>query len=783
MESKQKRMDALTKFYLPCAAGTQLDRYLKNGEANGVDTALLIEIDGDQTLTKEGLDNSMIVAKAAYSLTKVFDKTDLFVRVGPAAFFVYAVGYLNEEDIERKMKQMVRQYHLLHCEYTDYLLEHTHVGVYHVQQETEFQELLDKTVLSYDEACRNNVRYCIDSTKKASSHFPKPFSSWHINMKLADMEFASEIMCEMFDTKDSLKAISSVLKKICDYFHTQYIYESEREEDAYKVFYECRPETMLVENENLNTLPLFVGDDYQNCFINEDILACNQLNDMFHYNSFIALREKIRGAKSLIQGKLQENGAFFGYICIIDCENERVWTQSEIATFQLVVKIMNTAILQMRMLRHHHKKSSEDALTKAWNLKKFYQKAVENITTQHMENYALITMDIKNFKFINSEYGYAYGDRILVAIVEILSLFMEEKECFARIDADIFILLLNYENVDKLKQRLNLLIKKIERYNIRYELITNISCMLGIYLVKDITMDIAQMIDYANTARKSIKDSHESGIAFYNGELEERSIREHRLSSIMRQSLKSNEFIVYYQPKVNIYTNKCIGVEALVRWQKQDGTIIFPSEFIPLFEKNHFITELDMYVLNQVCLQIASWKKQKKTPLPVSVNISRVDLNRNDIVKQIVTICDYHHIERDLIELEITESVFLEDENVAVERSKELKAEGFMLSIDDFGTGFSSLSLLKDLPMDVLKLDHTFFQKKMNQREKIILTNIIRMAKQLDMTIVSEGIETKQHVAFLKSIGCEIAQGFYYARPMKISSLDLWGRFEGEDVT
>ena len=783
MENKQKRMDALTKFYLPCAADTQMDRYLKNGAGDGVDTTLLIEIDYKQFMSEEELDNSMMVAEAAYSLTKIFDKTDLFVRVGPAAFFVYAVGYLNEEDMERKLKQLIKQYHQLNCEHAEHMQKHMHVGVYHVQKETGFMELLHKASTCYEEALHTHVLFCMDTDQPYPLNFPKPFATSKINTKLADMEFAAEIMYEMYDGKDMIETIPLILRKICAYFHTQYIYEIEREDDAYKVLYECRPESMLVENENLNTLPLFVGDNYQNCFMYEDILACNQLSDMFHYDSFVALREKIRGARSLMQGKLQENRAFIGYICMIDCEKERIWTSQEIATFFLLIKIINTAILQMRMLRQHHQKSSQDTLTKAWNLKKFYQKAVENMSVGNQKKYALITMDIKNFKYINSEYGYAYGDRILVAIVEILNLYMEDEECFARIDADIFILLLNYEDIEKLKQRLNLLIKKIERYNIRYDLITNISCMLGIYLINDITMDIAQMIDYANTARKSIKDSHESCIAFYNGKLEEKFIREHRLSSIMRQSLKNHEFIVFYQPKVNIYTNQCVGVEALVRWRRQDGNMIYPSEFIPLFEKNHFIIDLDMYVLEQVCIQINTWIKQGKKPLPVSVNISRVDLKNNDIVKQIVEICDTYQINRSLIELEITESAFLENESIAIERSKELKAEGFLLSIDDFGTGFSSLSLLKDLPMDVLKLDHTFFQTQMNKREKIILTNIIRMAKQLDMTIVSEGIETRQHVAFLKTIGCEIAQGFYYARPNEINQLDLWGNFEGEDVS
>ena len=160
------------------------------------------------------------------------------------------------------------------------------------------------------------------------------------------------------------------------------------------------------------------------------------------------------------------------------------WTKKEAATFYLITHILTTALLQLRMIRQHQKKASQDALTKAWNLKKFYQKTVESLNQIHKSHDALITMDIKNFKFINSEYGYAYGDRILVGIVEILNLFIEDEECFARIDADIFILLLRYETMDKLKQRLQLLIKKIERYNIRYELISNISCMIGIYLIK-----------------------------------------------------------------------------------------------------------------------------------------------------------------------------------------------------------------------------------------------------------------------------------------------------------
>lgn len=776
MEYKKTQIDALTKFYMPCAGETQIKKYLKNGEANGVDTVLLMEFDTKQL--DDTMDNNMMVAMAAYSLTKVFDKANLFVRVGPAAFFVYVVGYLNQEDLERKMKQFDQQYLSLDPQYAKIVYGALHMGVHHVNGETHFQELVDKAGAGCVEAKKKQILYCIDTEGMSIAVYPQAFPSTTLDIKHADMNFVTT-MFQLYHAQDLNASVLQMLDEIRAFFHVQYIYVLEREDEIYKVLYECRPNTMLVDNENLKILPLFIGDAYQRCFLQEDILACNQLNDMFHYDSFIALREKIRGAQSMMQSKLMENGAFIGYICMIDCEKERIWTKKEAATFYLITHILTTALLQLRMIRQHQKKTSQDALTKAWNLKKFYQKTVESLNQIHKSHDALITMDIKNFKFINSEYGYAYGDRILVGIVEILNLFIEDEECFARIDADIFILLLRYETMDKLKQRLQLLIKKIERYNIRYELISNISCMIGIYLITDHTMDISQMVDFANIARKSIKNSHESDIAFYNGTLEEQYIRENRLSAMMHQALKDEEFVVFYQPKVNIYTNQCIGVEALARWIKKDGSMIYPSDFIPLFEKNHFIMELDLYILEKVCIQIRKWIKQGKRPLPVSVNISRADLRSQDIVKQIVKICDTYQIDRNLIELEITESAFLENECIAIDKSKELKAAGFQLSIDDFGTGFSSLSLLKDLPMDVLKLDHTFFQTKMNEREEIILTNIIRMAKQLKMTIISEGIETKQHVLFLKSIGCEIAQGFYYAKPAQIEKLDLWGVFQG----
>lgn len=176
----------------------------------------------------------------------------------------------------------------------------------------------------------------------------------------------------------------------------------------------------------------------------------------------------------------------------------------------------------------------------------------------------------------------------------------------------------------------------------------------------------------------------------------------------MKQSLKDEEFIIYYQPKVNIYNHCCIGLEALVRWQRPDGELIFPNDFIPLFEKNHFILQLDIYVLEKVCEQIREWIDHDKNPIPISVNISRVHLESQDIVYQLTHLCDKYCVPRHLIELEITETAFLENEKTAVQRATELKQAGFMLSMDDFGTGFSSLKFIKRLICRYIKIRSYF---------------------------------------------------------------------------
>lgn len=778
------QIDSLTNYFLPSSARQEIKEYSINQDTNGNDTVFLIHLDSWETWCEEyDLKRAnLLLAKFSFLLKKLFHKTDLFVRVGPASFFIYAVGNYQDEDIQRMLHS------LLHT-ITDYVSMNyrIHMGIYHVQDEKEFDSLLQCAQRVLAHAMKLDELYAVDHLEdpmEVTLQYPMEIPPYELDSQDIDMAYVSDMTSFLFGCMDLNFGIEMVLSRMCEYFQVQQIYVMEKDfdEGGYTITHDWICEGVMVENDNFKKLPLYIGDQYQYSFDERSLLVCNQLDDLYKFNSFIALRNKIRGARSLLQSTLLENGSYIGFLCMLDMKKERVWTAKEIATFSTLVKILNTSILQLRTKKFQRIVADRDTLTSAWNLNKFTDTVQKRLSIE--EPKALITLDIKNFKFINTEYGYQYGNKILMSITQILHMFIEAPDCFARVDADTFILLLFYHDLNLLKQRLVSLTKKIEQCTISYDEQARIICMMGVYLIEDPNKTMAEMMDCANTARKSIKNTHQSKYAFFNREIEALNIREHHLTQIMKQSLQNKEFVVYYQPKINIHTSRCTGLEALVRWKRSETEIIPPNDFIPLFERNGFITEIDLFVLETVCIQIKEWIDEGKTPLPIAVNISRVHLEQPDIVSQIIHMCEKYQIPPVFIELEITESAFLENEVTVIQKAKELKTAGFLLSMDDFGTGFSSLNLLKELPVDVLKLDKAFFVKIIDEREKIILTNIVHMALQLNMTVISEGIETKRQVAFLKEIGCSIAQGYYYSRPYPMEQLrnHLWNEFEGGNL-
>lgn len=281
------------------------------------------------------------------------------------------------------------------------------------------------------------------------------------------------------------------------------------------------------------------------------------------------------------------------------------------------------------------------------------------------------------------------------------------------------------------------------------------------------------MYDRANLAAKHCKGNYIRNYAFYTRQMSQEIEKEQRIVNSMKSALENHEFVVFYQPKYGLSDNQIAGAEALVRWKHPERGMISPGEFIPVFERNGFITKLDYYVWEQTCIQLRKWMDEGKNPLPISVNLSRISLYNKDIVNVICNLVDSYRIPRRLFQVELTESAYNTNPKAVQDMMQRLREEGFYILMDDFGSGYSSLNVLKDIVVDVLKMDMKFFAGDDREgRGENIMAAVIRMAKWLNMPVVAEGVERIEQVEFLRSIGCEYVQGYYFAKPMPVEEYE-----------
>ena len=379
------------------------------------------------------------------------------------------------------------------------------------------------------------------------------------------------------------------------------------------------------------------------------------------------------------------------------------------------------------------------------------------------KKYALVNFDINRFKIINDSFGHQKGDEVLKDIYNIVKKWVRPGEPFTRYSADQFYILLSFQEPEEVNHR----ISDLNHWLHQLKYMKTVKFYFGVYFITERKDSIDRMGDFAGIAKHNIKGSNEGILSFFDDKSREKLLEEERIEKSMHHALKNNEFLVYLQPKYTTTEEKVSGAEALVRWSNESGKLISPSFFIPVFEKNGFITELDMYMLRNVCQLQREWIDKGYKPLPVSVNISRIHFANPllaDIIKDTV---DEYEVPHELIELELSESAFLQNKNMLIVTVTLLREYGFLVSMDDFGAGYSSLNSLKDLPLDVVKLDGELFRLTDEvERGQTVIRNTISMAKDLHMKVVAECIETKEQVEFLCAVGCDIIQGYYYARPM-----------------
>lgn len=379
--------------------------------------------------------------------------------------------------------------------------------------------------------------------------------------------------------------------------------------------------------------------------------------------------------------------------------------------------------------------------------------------------FAIVSFEVNKYRIMLDYYGDGFEEEVLGYISLRLKKWMGKNEVYARYAESQYGMILCYDDEKQLVVRVKSILDDISAFIKNMK----VNFKAGVYLIEDKSISVNTLNLIAIGAKDSRADYIGTKVIMYSSKIREQQRKESMIEESMEKALANNEFKVYLQPNYSPVTEELMGAEALVRWISDEKGFISPGEFIPIFEKNGFITRLDDYMIDAVASLQAEWKKEGRKFVPVSVNVSRLHFADENLADHIKDIVDKYDVEHNYIEIELTESAFFDDKEVLLNTISKLHKYGFTVSMDDFGSGYSSLNSLKNLPLDVIKLDGEFFNElEDKERGETVVKNTIVLAKDLNMKIVAEGIETKEQVEFLEKQGCDLIQGFYYARPMPV---------------
>lgn len=459
-----------------------------------------------------------------------------------------------------------------------------------------------------------------------------------------------------------------------------------------------------------------------------------------------------------------------------DRHTDRTWEEEKNALCRISHQIFN----RLRMLKNAEKDQRElnrklnyDALTGLPVYNKFVDKLEAYMAANGKTGLYFVSSDFSNFQYVNEMYGYEVGDRILHDFAVALQEKCQEGVLFCRVTSDHFVGVLKEDSVEDARQAyLTFTNSFVKRINSRYDQ-CNLVIATGLYEITENDWSVSSMMDNANEARKQCKTQKvDSAVEIYTDKIRRDLENTRTIVSGMVSAYNNKEFHAYLQPKVSLHTGKVVGAEALVRWIKADGTMVMPGKFIDIFERNGFITKVDFAILDQVMEYLRDALAQGEEVVPISVNFSRRHNEYADFVPNILKRLKDYKVPSDLLEVEVTESVFMSDLNKLTNNLETLRDRGVEISVDDFGSGYSSLNLLSKVAVDTVKLDKQFLDDTMNsEREETALTIIkylTKMLRHLGFKVLAEGVETSEQLEMLRLADCDIVQGYFYAKPMPI---------------
>lgn len=488
--------------------------------------------------------------------------------------------------------------------------------------------------------------------------------------------------------------------------------------------------------------------------------------------------------KSLLLSPMFWQGQMVGVISFSVCNKTRHWSTHSKQQLNKLTKIITVHHEQNKAINAPQRNlladNKVDRLTGLINFAQLRERMEELILSGQAQNHAVIYTDFERFNLINQKYGYAFGDKILQLFTNYVSTALKDKKSilFTRVVADQFILFRPYENIDDAQIRVHAINEQFMAYIPKLYPFLKLRLRSGIYHVTGKCKTATEAIDAANYARKDLINQPHNTAALYSEEMAAKQQLERIIFANANKSFSEQNFEVFLQPKFSLHDNTLIGAEALIRWFREDGTQIYPNQFIPAMEDNGRITELDFFVFECVAQFLAKNKALGRKQVPISINASVLHINNDDTVQRYLEILERYQIDPSLVEIELTETAAAQNYDKVYQLFDELRRAGIKTSLDDFGAGYSLVNMVVDIPIDTVKIDRQLLLSCENSsRGRIFLKNSIAMLHSLGYSIICEGVETQQQRQLLLDCSCYKGQGYLFSRPIPIEEYEA--RFYG----
>ncbi len=776
--------DALTNLLTAGGFSRQAERYLESCPREDNWAMMILDMDDFQSINRQRgeIFGNVVLINVASCLRRVCTEDDLIGRFGGDEFLVL----LKHADRERAERIAASIKEEIGSILTDVESGENRVscsiGIYMTGKgETRFPDIITKAALAMREVKekgKNGICF-YDAISPVPEEYKDYSYLWQANEEKrkgqSDLygKSTTAVALEVFEKTGAFEeAVHILMGFMGNRFRLNRIglYLNGQEGVTKQAVYQWVDESTAIL---IDPSDYFRKEEFYICYrlYDEDNIAILERSRYDTYTRGVKQVLDRAGASSILFAGVFIEGRYSGMLALVNTEQERRWTKAECAAVSEVARIIASGASTSQRLKEAKKEmeyyKNRDSLTGLLRYDKFKEEC-QKILDYRKEEYVLIASDIKGFKYINEAIGYTQGDNILRMFSDMLVQNGVDSNLYTRVSADQFLSFGIYrhgrrELVDAVRELND------EFCRIQNEIYPKIKMMIrsGIYFIERGCREIETAVDRATIARKSVDYIIKSAAVVFNDGPFDGKYRENEIINQMDYALKRGEFKVYFQPKFSLGTHKLVGAEALVRWLKEDKSLIQPADFIPLFEKNGFISQVDSYVLEQVCIKLKEWKEEGGVQIPVSVNLSSVDIQSQQLVSNVLECTRLYGIDHRYLEFELTETAFLKETEHTCEVMKTLQEQGFSISIDDFGSGYSIMNMMAEIPADVIKLDCAFVQSCANSdRGREFLGQLIQMTNKMGFISLCEGIETEEQLDMLTKMGCELGQGYYFSKPV-----------------